>query len=611
MNAPIPPKTLFHVLPLSMLEPSKTNPRKRFDEKKLAELAESIKAQGVMQPLLVREITWTVQPISARPTTTWPFPITAAEEERKRKASEPAEPSGRHEIIAGERRYRAAKLAGLEAVPCYVRNLTDLQVLHAQVIENLQRDDLHPLEEAEGYEKLMKEHGSTAEALGAEVGKSRAYIYARLKLCALVPEARQAFYDKLLDASTALLIARIPVEKLQLQALKEITAKQVYSSGKTAEGDTMSYRAARDYIQQNFMTDLGDAPFQTRDADLLKKAGACTDCTKRTGNQPGLFDDVKSKDVCTDTVCFAMKKTAHVLALQQEAEAKGYAVITGKDAKKILSNGQYNTYIPPSSGYAKLDDVCPHDPECRTWEKVLGKKALAPAKGADKPAVQKTLIENTHTGALIETISIEQAIKALREAGMEVKPKQSGFKFKDAAAIEKDQAAKKAKCEQANAYRARLFKTLLQQIEADISGPKAFVAPGLYAILAELAFSEIVEYDDDAEHIARLYMPDTAIEDQDELFEIFKKLIPTLTTQQHFLLLVSTRMVGEINVPGYALDQPPEVMLRIAAEVGIDAAAIEKEVTAEVKAAQKATAAAARKAAATKTSTTEKEGAAA
>lgn len=537
-------------IPLCMLEPSQTNPRKRFDETRLAELAESIKGQGVLQPLLVREIHW---PASA-PDIGSP-------------AGESVTASGRFEIIAGERRYRAARLAELTEVPCFVRNLTDRQVLHAQVIENLQRDDLHPLEEAEGYEKMMKEHGSTAEGLAAEIGKSKAYIYARLKLCALAAEARQAFYDGLLDASTALLIARIPVAKLQIQAMRVITQRD-------CKGDVMSFRPARDHIQNEFMTDLEKAPFPVKSAELLAGIGACTDCDKRTGNQPEIFGDVKSKDVCTDTACFAMKKTAHILTQKKDAEAKGYAVITGKAAVKILPNARWHTYLESGSGYVKLADACPHDPKRRSWEEVLGKASFKPAKGADKPPVQKTLVENTHSGALLPVVKVEEATRALRDMGIEVNP---------ARPAHGPQSEENAKIGQANLFRQRLFDVLHQRVDAIASGDIAIISNWLYRILAEHSFESSAS--DDRGHVARRYMPDSEIKDPQKLAAEFERDIPELTTRQHILILFDLMTIGETRVCQWDYARPPQNMISIAKEVGIDVAAIERGVADEVRAA--------------------------
>lgn len=600
MNAPHTPDqpaNQLRLIPLAMLDASGTNPRKRFDEAALTELSNSIKVQGILQPLLVREITW---PVAAKkPAASWPFPTPPITIKGKPSDASPGEPSGRYEIIAGERRFRAAKLAGLADAPCFVRQLTDVQVLHAQVIENLQRDDLHPIEEAEGYERLMKEQDAegklfNADTIAAEIGKSRAYIYARLKLLALCHEARESFFKGELDASTALLIARIPVHKLQLQALKKITEKVTYNNPNSREGDiAMSYRAARDYIQDTFMLDLDKAPFDTKDATLIAKCSACTECVKRTGNQPELFDDVKSKDVCTDTVCFGMKKAAHVLSIQKAAEEKGDKVITGKEAKKILPDKwQKPEYQLRDAGLAVLDAKIPDDEKGRTWSQVLKEhKLLQPAKDTGKRAVQQTLIEDPHKGGMIETINIEDAIKHLREAGFEIKPVHVAKDTRNAAnaAHEKVVAKQKLEVEQSNAYRIRLFNTLRQQIEADITGPKAYVAPGIYRILAENFFDGLeVDYND-SERLVRLYLPNVPAEmEGDELFDEMKKHLPTMTTQQHFLLMVDSIMIGESEASRWNYTDAPTTMLAIAEALGIDAAAIEKEAIAEAKAAQKA-----------------------
>lgn len=563
MNAPqIEPTADYLTIEMERLTPSKTNPRKRFDEAKLAELSASIKQQGMLQPLLVRELS----------------PDT-------------------FEIIAGERRYRAAKLAGLLGVPCFVRNLTDAQVLHAQVIENLQRDDLHPMEEAEGYDRLMKEHGSTAESLATEIGRSKGYIYGRLKLCALVPEAREAFYAGDLDASTALLIARIPVGKLQIQALKAITKRATFNTSNVATDEIyMSYRTARNYIQDEFMLDLGRAPFDIQDANLLPKAGACTDCQKRTGNQPELFDDVSSKDVCTDTVCHAMKKTAHILVLQKSAEASGDKIILGKEAKKILPNDYSQNYHLAKVGLASLDANIPDAAEDCTWGQALKKnKLLVPDKETGKAAVQKTLVENPHDHSIITTINIEDAVKALREAGFEITPKHAA-KNKDNETLKKQREKDKAEVEQAQAYRQRLFDALHSKIEADLHQPTPQIAVGLYRILAHYMFEYLTDVSD-VDFLLKIYTPD-AIGEEHVLLDQFRAKIDTLTTQQHFQVIMDILMSDELNASDWNRKKQPETMLKIAKEIGIDSAAIEKEAKAEVKAA----AAAAKKQSAKKTS---------
>lgn len=306
----------FQNVPLECVRPSTTNPRKHFNQTALAELAESIKQHGVAQPILVR----------------------------------PIERAGNsivyYEIVAGERRYRASSLAGYSTVPAIVRTLSDVEALEIQVIENLQRADLHPLEEAEGYEQLMKLHHFTADQLADKVGKSRAYIYARLKLCALEPAARQSFFDGALTASTALLVARIPVKKLQQEAVKEITQEN-YGGG------VMSTRDAQRHIERKYMLQLKDAPFKTSDEKLCPAAGSCGSCKKRTGNQPELFSDIESTDVCTDPVCFGEKREAHTKRLRIQAGANGQTIISGPEAKKIMP---HNYCRELKNGYQPQDD---------------------------------------------------------------------------------------------------------------------------------------------------------------------------------------------------------------------------------------------------------------
>lgn len=590
----------FHIA-IEHLFPSPTQPRKRFDEAKLNDLAESIRMQGVLQPILVRKA---IPPKGKFDTSKWPFPAA--------KTAQPTEESQHFEIVAGERRYRAAKLAGLANIPCFVRELTDLQVLHAQVIENLQRDDLHPIEEAEGYEKLMAQKDTegkpySADTIAGEVGKSRAYVYARLKLLALCHEAREAFFNGDLDASTALLIARIPVHKLQIEAVKKVTEKAQYNTSSHREGDVlMSYRAARDYIQDTFMLDLDKAPFDTKDAALLAKCGACTDCEKRTGNQPDLFDDVKSRNVCTDTVCHGMKRAAHVLAIQKAAEENGDKVITGKEAKKIIPH-QHSTldWQLEKHGLAQLDDEIPNDDKGRTWAQALKEsKLLQPTKTTGKPAVQKTIVECQARGEMIETINIEDAIKKLREAGLDIKPIADAKNNNNTEAQKKQREKEQAEVEQANAYRKRLFNTLRQQIDANLNNPKPVLNDGLYRILAEHQFSDMVEYADqeNAELIAKLYLPD--LPEEVDLLQAFQEHIPKMTTQQHFLLLIDMLLVDETTAYWGERHNQPERMTEVAAELGIDTAAIEKIAVAEVKVAQKAAADAAKKAAKTPPSPT-------
>jgi ParB family chromosome partitioning protein len=141
-------------LPIDQLEPGPFQPRRRMEPDAMRELTESIRSRGILQPLLAR-----------------PHPATA----------------GHYQIIAGERRWRAAQQAGLHDVPVLVRNLTDGDAMAAALVENLQRQDLNPIEEAEGFKRLIEDFGLTQEQLGEAVGKSRSHVANIMRLLQLPP----------------------------------------------------------------------------------------------------------------------------------------------------------------------------------------------------------------------------------------------------------------------------------------------------------------------------------------------------------------------------------------------------------------------------------------
>ena len=285
----------FEIVPLKQIRISKTN-RKHFDQLKLTELAASIKDMGVAQPILIRPVTPT------------------------------AEEPEIYEIVAGERRFRASIIAGAVTIPAMVRTLTDLQAAKIQILENLQREDPHELEEALGYQALMLSHGYNADQLADELKRSRSYIYSRLKLCALAEPLHKDFLDRKFSASTALLVARIPVPELQIRAMAEITKPNW-------NGDIPSFREAKNILQSRYMLDLDKATFDIKDAKLLASAGNCVKCPKRTGNQPEIFTDI-SENICTDPDCFNQKSAALNYRKIDQANKKGIPVIEGNDANK-------------------------------------------------------------------------------------------------------------------------------------------------------------------------------------------------------------------------------------------------------------------------------------
>lgn len=346
----------YKVIAIAEIATSLTNPRKSFNAVKLKELAESIKATGVHQPILVRPLPASrIEDTSIDPATGKP------------RAIRPA-----YEIVAGERRFRASKDAQQESIPTIVRDLSDDQVLEIQIVENLQRDDLTELEEAEGYEQLMQHSGIRADQICEKIGKSKSYVYSRLKLLDLTHECKIAMREEKLDASRAILIARIPDTKLQLKALEEALKLDW-------DGSQKNVKAFGRWLQDNVMLKLEHAIFKITDAHLVEAAGSCKECCKRTGSDPDLFADVGNADICTDPACYHKKEEAHHAQLLQRAKAKGQQIVEGKEAIELL-NGK--THIDKPAGYVDLSekrpDLCAEGERPLTLGQLLGKDAPAP-----------------------------------------------------------------------------------------------------------------------------------------------------------------------------------------------------------------------------------------
>ena len=166
----------LQTLSVDRLRPGKYQPRTKMDAESLAELALSIKEQGLMQPILVRPVE-----------------------------------GGRFEIVAGERRWRAAQQAGLREIPALVRNVPDQSALAVALIENIQREDLNPLEEARGLQRLIDEFGLTHEAAAKAVGRSRAAVSNLLRLTALAPPVQEYLLGGALEMGHARALLALPI----------------------------------------------------------------------------------------------------------------------------------------------------------------------------------------------------------------------------------------------------------------------------------------------------------------------------------------------------------------------------------------------------------------
>ncbi|MCI5068453.1 ParB/RepB/Spo0J family partition protein [Acidovorax sp.] len=357
-------------LPLASLVRSKTN-RQIVEDDALLEMAATMKLYGVLQPLLVRRLP------AERLQDTF-------EDEATRHAT--------HEIIAGERRFAAARIAGLRQVPVLMKDADNTTAVVMQLIENLHREDLNPLDEAHGIQLLVEDFELSREAVADALKKSRSHVFESLRLLNLCPEATAAIKAGTLKRSIALLVAQRPTPALQVEY-----TKKVLTGG--PEGGPMSYRSAKDLAQRNYMTDLTRAPFALDNAQLLPKVGACTQCPKRTGNNPELWDKAGT-DVCTDTACFADKKEAHYDALKADAHAKGRQIITGREARELMP-----TEGATPKGYILLDK--PKKGSTEPMREVLGQEV---------PQGKVVLIE-TPTGGVVEAVPVRAAGEALQAKG--------------------------------------------------------------------------------------------------------------------------------------------------------------------------------------------------
>lgn len=171
---------------INKIQPNPNQPRTHFNETLLQELSESIRENGVLQPLLVRK------------------------------------KGQKYEIIAGERRYQASKIAGIEKLPVIIKDVDDQKMLELALIENLQRSDLNPIEEAKGYKQLLKESGMTQEALSKAVSKSRSAITNSLRLMDLPDEVQQFLFDGKMTAGHARAILAVPYEEARIRLAQKV-----------------------------------------------------------------------------------------------------------------------------------------------------------------------------------------------------------------------------------------------------------------------------------------------------------------------------------------------------------------------------------------------------
>jgi ParB/RepB/Spo0J family partition protein len=272
---------------IEQIDPSTTNPRKTFDDQAIIDLADSIKAVGLLQPITLR----------------------------------PDEEAGGFEIVAGERRYRAALSLGWKTIPAIVRVVSDEQMLEIQIIENLQRENVSPLDEAAAFASLLKKE--SYDWLASKIHKSKKYIADRLKLNDLIESGRDYLRDGKLPLTHAIVIAKLPATE-QEKAISYVMSYDFWDDNNDGDRSACSKTISelKNHIVSLLMVSFKDACFDLEIDNLVEGICACVVCPKRTANQNLLFDEITDDDKCTDAACYQAKEKAHIKLSMQAAKSK-------------------------------------------------------------------------------------------------------------------------------------------------------------------------------------------------------------------------------------------------------------------------------------------------
>lgn len=493
-------------IPLVDVQPSPFNPRQHYNESADKELDESVREVGIMQPVLVRPV----------PLPTDPMTI------------------GHYELVYGHRRFRAAQRCELATIPAQVRLLTDAQAAQMQAIENLQREDITVMEEARGYADYIARHGITKDQLAEQIGKSRTYVYNRLKLATLVPAAVAALEAGKIKAEVATLIARVP-EKLQDKALVLVTTNHPGRYGEPAP-----YRWARDQLLDAYSLDLKkDAIFSTTDADLVPSAGACTTCPKRSGCSPEIYGDVIEQasmtshwlenkkgnvNACMDPDCFAVKKKAHLAAEAKALEAKGKHVVTGNAAKAAIGAGG-----EVKGQYVAVSVV---------------RKALSQISEKDRPKV--VTIQDPRTGRTFEGVKRAEIATFGADVAKAVQKPDPHTNYAQQRKDDQDAAERRSKDNRALLAAVHAAAAKAQRSTEDLR-------------MVALTALELIN-EDDRDVIASLYS--CSAEDLRDQAE-------TMDPDALALLLLDVALVENVEISGWQLNATPENLLAAAARYGV------------------------------------------
>lgn len=340
-------------IPMVVILPCKNQPRKTFKEESIKELADSMEANGLLLPIIIRP------------------------------------DADGYEIVAGERRWRAAKLLKWETIPAIIKSVSDEEMLEIQVLENLQREDMSPLDEAGAFQTLLKKE--SIDWLSSKIHKSKKYILDRIKLNDLCLEAKLYLTNGVLPLGHAVLLSKINEED-QEKLLKGIISVPYNDKGEKDNSLSFCYKTLADLksLISGLFTSFLSAPFSLSNSDLIEGVPSCNDCEKRTCNQNLLFGDITDKDVCTDSICFKSKLKAHIDDKVEEAKYKYVNVQCGESdpyaSSKIKVKGhslnyeeKYKEGLTPVV-ITKADNWRQKDLGKTVWVKIPEKEEIEKAK---------------------------------------------------------------------------------------------------------------------------------------------------------------------------------------------------------------------------------------
>jgi ParB family transcriptional regulator, chromosome partitioning protein len=412
------------------------------------------------------------------------------------------------EIVAGARRFRAAQMAELFAIPARIVEVDDAQALEWALVENAMRVDVHPYEEAEGFQRLLDIPGYDVATLVEKSGKSASHIYARLSLLQLIREVADAFTQERITVSHANLIARIPQES-QAAAFEQCWRKD----WKDDEAHLLPAKFLSAWIQSNLYLSLGDAPFDREDQTLNPAAGACVTCPRRSGYNTSLFSDVTDGDQCLSGPCYQIKLTEHIdreIAARPELiqiengwrnarEQRPGAVQRGyfREIETVVENPDAEPAPPCAAAkpaiivYGKrvgttltvcTDDACPvHDPRAEEEQAANPAPTMAPAPEAE-----------TQEEAEERQRNYEQQRKEY-EQEQERKAAERKQQFERE---QKEHEAERARRERMHNARVSKFDRILDK------APAMFSAAQLRVFLRALVTIDPYAFDDIAEQLA-------------------------------------------------------------------------------------------------------------